>query len=129
AEARGLGDLFRDPASGGETALLIDVTGPEAIAAAAALADLFDPVFLFDNWPHPRGIVASHEVVAAAIYERPLFESAARRRRPGARPMFVIDSRRLTRYTDQADAFDNRYLARLPSAAAFQRLGVRHLLY
>jgi len=43
--------------------------------------------------------------------------------------MFVIDSRRLARYTDQKDAFDNRYLARLPSAAAFQKLGIRHLLY
>jgi hypothetical protein len=129
AEARGLGDLFRDPDHPADTALLIDATGPEAISTAAALADQFDPVFLFDNWPHPKGVVASHEVIAAAIYERPRFESASQRRRSGAPPMFVIDSRRLSRYTDDKDSFDNRYLARLPSAAAFQRLGVRHLLY
>lgn len=37
-------------------ALIVDLPGPEAVAFAAELSDTFDPVFLFDNWPHPRGV-------------------------------------------------------------------------
>jgi hypothetical protein len=133
AAARGdaLAALFKSDAGEvkGDTALLVDVPGPSAVALAADLAARFEPVFLFDNWPHPRGVVPSHEVIAAALYYRPTLLLARGTRSPGAPPAFVIDSRRLTFYGDDSDAFDNRYLARLPSAAALQRLGVRHLLY
>jgi hypothetical protein len=134
-DARGaaLVELFRPnhagEASKSDTALLIDLPGPEAMAVATALASVFEPVFLFDNWPHPRGVVPSHDVVAAAVYYRPLLLAERATRGPGAPPAFIIDSRRLNPYRDDSDAFDNRYLARLPSAAALQRLGVRHLLY
>jgi hypothetical protein len=129
ADARGaaLADLF--PPAMGDTALLVDLPGGEAVAVATALAGVFEPVFLFDNWPHPRGVVPSHEVIAAAIYCQPLLLAAGATRRPDAPPAFIIDSRRLNPYRDESDAFDNRYLARMPSAAALQRLGIRHLLY
>jgi hypothetical protein len=128
AEGRALADLFRDQDSD-DTALLIDASGADAVAAAVSVAELFEPVFLFDNWPHPRGVVASQEVIAAALYYRPAFQRAQGRRRLGAPAVFVIDSRRLSRYRDESDAFDNRYLAKLPSPDGFQRLGIRHLLY
>jgi hypothetical protein len=129
AKGRALADVFRGHQDIHDTALLIDAPGPEAVAAAAGVADRFQPVFLFDNWPHPRGVVPSHEVIAATVYDRPAFEAARARRPPDAPPAFVIDSRRLNPYRDASDAFDNRYLARLPGPEGFQRLSVRHLLY
>src|SRR5262249_6560457 len=48
------------------TALVIDLEGPSSVAFAAAASRRFDPVFLFDNWPHPRGVVAAHLTLAAA---------------------------------------------------------------
>jgi len=129
ARGRALVDLFADAGSTAETALLVDLPGPAAVALAAALAPRFEPVFLFDNWPHPQGVVPSHEVVAAAVYYRPLFLSAQKARPADAPPVFVIDDRRLAPYRDESDMFDNRYLARLPTAEGFEKLGVRRLLY
>jgi hypothetical protein len=135
ANARGaaLGQLFR-PAGAGDssktdTALLVDLPGGQAMAAATALADYFEPVFLFDNWPHPLGVVPSHRVVAAAIYYRPALVASRATRPVDGPPAFIIDSHRLAPYRDESNAFDNRYLARLPSTAALKRLGIHHLLY
>ena len=43
--------------------------------------------------------------------------------------MFVLDSLRLSPYRDDAQQFDNRYLARLPSAQALTALGYNRVLY
>jgi hypothetical protein len=140
AEARGraLADLFAKTGDGdgdgeaaaGETALLIDMPGPEAVAVAAAVAERFEPVYLFDNWPHPQGVVPSHLGIAAAVYYRPVLVAAKQGRGAAAAPpAFVIDSHRLDPYRDDSGTFDNRYLARLPSPGALQGLGVRRLLY
>ena len=112
-----------------KTAVIVDLAGPEAVAFAAGAADVFDPVFLFDNWPHPRGVVRSHETLAAAAYYQPLF---AKPRTAAATkvPMFVVDRRRLSTYTDDATQFDNRYVAKLPvPASAMKALGAEHVLY
>ena len=47
----------REGACRTDVALVLDLPGPEAVAVAAALAPCFDPVFVFDNWPHPLGVV------------------------------------------------------------------------
>jgi hypothetical protein len=47
----------------------------------------------------------------------------------GAPPVFVLDRARLSPYVDDARRFDNRYLARLPSAEGFKSLGIKHVLY
>jgi hypothetical protein len=125
---RALAQLF-GPEDDPTTALLIDVPGPEAVAVAAGASDRFEPVFLFDNWPHPNGVVASHEVAGAVIYYRPALRATRWNRSENAPPAFVIDRHRLDPYRDASDAFDNRYLARMPSASALLGLGVRHLLY
>lgn len=138
AYARGasLASLFaglaanRSTPASANTALLVDLPGPEAAAFAAGAAKVFDPVFLFDNWPHPRGVVRAQETLSAAAYYQPLF-AEARSASSGPRPpMFVLDRRRLAAYTDDATQFDNRYTAKLPpSAAAMRGLGVSHILY
>ncbi|AUX42567.1 hypothetical protein SOCE26_040000 [Sorangium cellulosum] len=106
--------------------VVVDLDGPEAVAFAAGAAAAFDPVFVFDNWPHPRGVVKSHLTLAAAAYYQPLFARPSERRRA---PMIVLDRQRLSDYTDDATQFDNRYVAKMPSAAALSELGVRHVLY
>ena len=112
-----------------DVALVLDVPGPEAVALAAALAPCFDPVFLFDNWPHPNGVVPAHLTLGAALYFLPAFERARAGRSPVAAPMFVLDRQRLLPYSDEAGLFDNRYFAGLPAPEALQAAGIRHVLY
>ena len=93
------------------------------MALAAALAARFCPVFTFDNWPHPLGVVPSHLTLGACLYYLPLFLEAAQTRPQPAPPLFVLDANRLDPYRDQPDQFDNRYVAPVPSAAAPARRG------
>ncbi len=129
AYARGesVSSLFESAADAGDVALIVDLPGPESVAFAAGLAPRFDPVFAFDNWPHPRGVVPSHLALGAAAYYRRWF--MAHRAAAGAPPAFVLDRSRLAPYVDDAGRFDNRYVARIPSAAQFALLGVKHVLY
>ncbi|WP_437728362.1 hypothetical protein [Sorangium sp. So ce861] len=118
--ARTAGGLRRD------IAVIVDLDGPESVAFAAGAAEAFDPVFTFDNWPHPRGVVKAHQTLAAAAYYQPLFA----RPHPGPRAtMFVLDRQRLSPYSDDAAQFDNRHVARLPSADTLWERGVRYVLY
>jgi hypothetical protein len=112
-----------------DLAVVVDLPGPAAVAFAAALADVFEPVFLFDNWPHPRGVVPAHLTLAAAVAERPRLVAAANTRPASSPAMFVVDRARLTPYVDAEDRFDNRWAARLPTADQLRALGVARVLY
>ncbi len=93
---------------------IVDLPGPEAVAFAAGAASLLEPVFLFDNWPHPRGVVPAHLTLAAAVYYQPVFAKAkSARGDKSAMPIAVIDRARLNSYVDEASQFDNRYVSRL----------------
>ncbi|MBL0194903.1 MAG: hypothetical protein IPQ09_11875 [Myxococcales bacterium] len=109
--------------------VVVDLPGPLAVAFAAGVASLFDPVFAFDGWPHPRGVVPSHVTLGSALYYASLFEKLADTRAPDAPPVFVLDRARLAPYDDESDRFDNRYLAVLPSAQALRALGAEQVLY
>ena len=112
-----------------ETVVVVDLPGQQAIAFAAGLASSFDPCFTFENWPHPRGVVPAHLTLGAAAYYQPLFaRTMASRKQPGP-PLLVLDRSRLAAYTDDATQFDNRYAAKLPTAASLKDLGVKHVLY
>jgi len=121
--------LFAEEGCRNDVAVVIDIPGPEAVALAAALAPCFDPVFAFDNWPHPRGVVPSHLTLGTALYYLPWFERERPRRSPDAAPMFVFDRQRLVPYVDDSKWFDNRYFAGLPPFEALQAAGIRHILY
>ncbi|HRI71415.1 MAG TPA: hypothetical protein PK156_44585 [Polyangium sp.] len=114
--------------SAAPVALVIDMDGPNAVAFAAGVAEAFDPVFLFDNWPHPRGVVPAHKTLAAAVYYQPRFASTKAARAPKW-PAFVLDRQRLAPYVDDARQFDNRWFAKLPSASLIAVLNVAHVLY
>jgi hypothetical protein len=120
-----LADLFSDSGAPDRTAVLVDAPGPIAVAVAAGMAQRFAPVFLFDNWPHPVGVVPSQLALAATLYYRPRFLAA----KADAPPVFVGDDQRLAPYTDASDRFDNRYLLHLPGAAALRGLGIERLMY
>ncbi len=127
--AGALGELFAAVEWPTDTAIVLDLPGPEAVAAAAALAPHFEPVFVLDNWPHPLGVVPSHLTLAAALYYLPTFRrTKSARTRPDA-PVFVLDRARLAAYRDDGDKFDNRYTARMPGAEALRTLAIKHILY
>ena len=108
-------------------AVLADLPGPEAVAFAAGAAEVCEPVLLFDNWPHPHGVVPSHLALAALAYYQPRF--ASHKQRIGAPPLFVLDRARLAPYTDDSARFDNRYYARMPTFSALSKDGVKELVY
>lgn len=122
-------DLLSQVDKGAETFFTTDLLGPESVAFGAAMAGWADMIPGFENWPHPHGVVRSHDTLAALIYyaayveeqKKPLPESA-----PG---LMLLDSQRLAPYTDADDKFDNRYVATLPSATALQQRGVKNVMY
>jgi len=124
---QGLGSQFDPAPAPADLALIVDLEGPASVAFAAGLAPKVDPVFCFDNWPHPKGVVPSHLVLGAVLYYLPILR---KHRGPEVRPpLMVLDRRRLAPYTDDGGQFDNRYLAKLPSVEAFRTLNVRQALY
>ena len=131
ARGQSLFSLFVDENGGcrNDVALVVDLPGPESVALAAALASCFDPVFILDNWPHPAGVVPSHLTLAAALYYSPIFERARVSAQPGSAPLFVLDRRRLSPYSDDANAFDNRYIVGLPPRHVLAAAGIQHVLY
>jgi hypothetical protein len=125
-----LADLFaRQEEAALATAVLVDLPGPESVAFAAGLAGRFEPVFTHDNWPHPVGVVPAHLTLAAVAYYQPVFRQLAQKRQLPAPPLFVLDRQRLAPYTDQQTQFDNRYMARMPTAEQLRKLGLQHVLY
>jgi hypothetical protein len=129
ARGEALGELFGEAGWPTDTAIVIDLPGPEAVAMAAAMAGHFEPVFTFDNWPHPAGVVPSQETLAATLFYAPLLVRARQTRPQPAAPVFVLDRARLSPYTDEQDRFDNRYWAKLPTAENLRALGIQHVLY
>lgn len=111
-----------------DVAVVVDLQGPEAVAFAAGMNGLFDVVFAFENWPHPRGVVPAHRTLAAALYYQPLFRKKSDEAR-GKPPVFVLDRDRLATYVDETKQFDNRWVAKLPSANNLASLGVKRVLY
>jgi hypothetical protein len=111
------------------TALIVDLDGQDSVAFAAGASRRFDPVFLFDNWPHPRGVVPAHLTLAAAAYYQPLFANAQKSGPRESPAMFVLDRQRLAAYRDDATQFDNRWVARMPGLRTLRQLAVTRFAY
>jgi hypothetical protein len=120
-------ELLSQVSKGAETLFIADLPGPEAVALGAGLAGWADLIPGFDNWPHPYGVVRSHETLAALLYYTAHVQ--AQKTPEGAPGLLLLDSQRLTPYTDANNQFDNRYLAAMPSAAALQQRGVKNIMY
>ena len=133
AQGQRLARTFEGIGADRQMAVILDLPGPTAIAVATALAKKFDPVFTFENLPHPAGVVPSAQTLAAAVYWRPqLLAARDARIASGANlvpPVFVLEGDRLATYANEVERFDNRSQVRLPEAAALRALGITRVLY
>jgi hypothetical protein len=123
---RSVGSLFAE--LNRDTLVIVDLPGPESVAFAAGAAKDFDPVFSFDNWPHPYGVVHAHQTLAAALTLAKEFQNTAPTLRRDAPGLIVLDRDRLAPYSESPSQFDNRYVAKLPDAAALRSMGYAHVL-
>ena len=122
-------DFLKNAENASETVIVVDVPGRLAVALGAGLAEAGHLVTTFDNFPHPLGVTPSHETLAAMLYYAGEVEGKQAKLAQDAPPVFLLDSRRLENYTDADTQFDNRYLAKIPSAEKLKELGVKSVLY
>jgi hypothetical protein len=122
-------ELLAAAAKPAETAFVVDLPGPESVAFAAALQPRATALFTFDNWPHPRGVVPSHLTLGAIVWYRDRFAATAAAPDPARARVYVLDRDRLAPYGGEPSRFDNRYVAKLPSAASLRARGVQRVIY
>jgi len=122
-------DLLSQVDKGAETFFIADLPGPEAVAFGAAMAGWADVIPGFENWPHPYGVVRSHDTLAALMYYAASVQEQKKQLPESAPGLLLLDNQRLAPYTDADDKFDNRYVATVPSATALQQRGVKNIMY
>lgn len=127
--AEGLRSLIVSGENTNQTLIISDLPGPASIAVGAALADTVTLVPVFDNWPHPLGVVRSHETLGAMAYYAREIEEKSRQLKENAPAMMLLDGNRLSSYVDQDTQFDNRYLAKLPPADQLKQRGIQQVIY
>ncbi len=124
-----LRNLISQAPNAKETLIISELPGPQSIALGAAMADTASLVPVFDNWPHPLGVVRSHETVGAMIYFAGEIDEKRSKLKENAPAMLLLDSNRLAQVVDQETQFDNRYLAKLPSTDQLKQSGIRQVIY
>jgi len=129
--AEGLRTLIASSSNANQTLIISDLPGPASIAVGAALADTTTLVPVFDNWPHPLGVVRSHETLGAMIYYAHEIEEKRSKlaNKENVPAVMLLDSNRLASYADQDTQFDNRYLAKLPPADQLKQRGIQQVIY
>jgi len=127
--AEALRNLISQTPNPGQTLIISELPGPQSIALGAAMADTATLVPVFDNWPHPLGVVRSHETLGAMAYYAGEIDEKRSKLKGNAPALMLLDSNRLAAYTDQDTQFDNRYLAKLPPADQIKQRGVQHVIY
>ncbi|MFZ4793595.1 MAG: hypothetical protein ACOYLN_05630 [Blastocatellia bacterium] len=127
--AGALRDLMASSPDAMKTMVIVDLPGPASVAVGVAMADKAIVIPGFDNWPHPLGVVKSHETLGALLHYAPEFR-ARRELFDGKGPaILLLDSHRLTPYTDADNQFDNRWQARVPPATELRKRGVERIIY
>jgi TAT (twin-arginine translocation) pathway signal sequence len=122
-------ELLKNAKNGNETALVVDLPGRDSVAFGAGLAETCHLVSTFDNLPHPLGVTPSHETLAAMVFYANEIEARKAQLPANAPTVFLLDSQRLANYKDAETQFDNRYLAKIPSAQKLKSLGIKSLIY
>jgi hypothetical protein len=127
--ADALRNLISQSPNAKQTLIISDLPGPSSVALGAALADTAEIVPAFDNWPHPLGVVHSHETLGALIYYAHEVEEKRSRVGENKPAILLLDSNRLATYTDQDSQFDNRYTAKLPPADQLKQRAISNVIY
>ncbi len=134
AYAKGLGmrEIVRQSKNPESVVIVADLVGIESVAFGAALADVADVVLGFDNWPHPLGVVPSQQTLGALIYYAEEVAQKSKKRTGNPPAVMLLDSNRLLPYNDATDGdtkFDNRCIAKLPTAENLASAGAKSVLY
>jgi hypothetical protein len=125
----------RTPAwSTGETWIMLDLSGPASVEAAAWLvtADERQPVCTFDNWPHAKGLIRAEDVLAELLRWASAIADTRPRLRADSPPLWVCDSQRLGTRAGSPGEFDNRYYlddSVLPAASFLGSAGIGRVVY
>jgi hypothetical protein len=127
--AEALRNLISQSPNPEQTLIISELPGSQSIALGAAMADTAQLIPVFDNWPHPLGVVRAHETLGAMAYYAKEIEEKRARLKENAPAILLLDGNRLTAYTDQDRQFDNRYLAKLPPADQLKQRGVQQVIY
>jgi hypothetical protein len=127
--AEGLRNLISQSTNANQTLIIADLPGPSSIALGAAMADTAQLVPGFDNWPHPLGVVNSHETLGAMVYYAREIEEKKAKLKDGAPAILLLDSNRLAPYGDEGSQFDNRYLAKLPPTDQLKERNIKQVIY
>jgi hypothetical protein len=122
-------DLLSQVTKGPETFFIADLRGPEAVAFGAGMAGWADVIPGFDNWPHPAGVVPSHETLAAMLYYAAYVEKQKKEVPEPTPGLMLLDAQRLAAYSDASNQFDNRYVAVVPLVDALQQRQIQNVLY
>jgi hypothetical protein len=130
-QARALAALVKASENPEKTVLVVDVPNAHGPAAAAGMSEFAEPVFLYDNWPHPKGVVKSQDTLGSLIYYAKELEQGKAARKDQAVPTaYILDSSRLNAGKNPgASDFDNRYFVELPSADELKKRGVTNVMY
>jgi hypothetical protein len=127
--AEGLRNLISQSTNANRTLIISDLPGPSSIALGAAMADTAQLVPVFDNWPHPLGVVNSHETLGAMVYYAREIEEKKAKLKDDAPALMLLDSNRLAPYGDDGSQFDNRYLAKLPPGDQLKQRNIQQVIY
>ncbi|MDQ3010328.1 MAG: hypothetical protein M3X11_06460 [Acidobacteriota bacterium] len=127
--AEGLRSLIASSPNANQTLIISDLPGPASVALGAAMADTATVIPVFDNWPHPLGVVRSHETLGAMVYYAHEIEEKRSKVPENAPALMLLDGNRLATYTDQDTQFDNRYLAKVPPADQLKQRGIQQVIY
>lgn len=128
-QARALGSLVSSAENPEKTLLLVDIASSSCVAAAAGMSEWVEPICFFDNWPHPRGVVFSQQVLGAVLFYAAEFEKNKAKRSDKAPGAIILDANRLRPFQNPDTEFDNRYFAILPSAEDLKKAGIERVVY
>ncbi len=127
--AEGLRELVSQAANAAQTLIIADLPGPESVAVGAALAGTADIVSTFDNWPHPLGVVRSHETIGAMLNYAGEIARKKADLKADAPAVLLLDNQRLSPYRDEETQFDNRHLAKMPPVDQLKKRGIKSVIY
>lgn len=122
-------DFLTNSENAAQTLIIADLPGRDAVAFGAGLAESARLITTFDNYPHPLGVTPSQETLAAMLYYAGEIETKQRGLAANAPAVLLLDANRLNDYKDADTQFDNRYLAKLPTAANLKERNVQAVLY
>ena len=124
-----LRELLSQSANANESLIVSELEGTSSVALGAAMADFATILPGFENIPHPLGVVRSHETLGAMMYYAQEIENKKANLKPNSPALLMLDSQRLSPVTVTEDQFDNRYMAKMPSAADLKQRGITSVLY